>query len=258
MQLPFEKYQGTGNDFILIDNRERIVDAALLPIHLLCDRRFGIGADGLILIEEHPELDFNMIYFNSDGSQSFCGNGSRCAVEFARKLGLIGNSTRFLSTDGEHEARFSLGKVELKMHDVHSWLIDTTFCFANTGSPHHIQFRDNVHSIDLLSEARAIRYNEPYTSEGVNVNFVEDRGDVLKMRTYERGVEDETLSCGTGVTAVALMGHLRRGATQGAFETIVEAPGGALSVRFHFDGHSFTDVWLIGPAEHVFSGQITL
>lgn len=258
MELVFDKYQGTGNDFIMLDNLDGKYDLNKLSIPSLCDRRFGIGADGLIAIQKHADTDFEMVYFNSDGSQSFCGNGSRCAVKYAKSLGIIGNQTQFLSTDGIHEALIEHGEISLKMHDLNAWEKGEGYYFANTGSPHHIVYKDELHSTPINEDAKAIRYNSHYKEHGVNVNFVQDIKGVLCLRTYERGVEDETLSCGTGVTAVVLMDHIHHSKPEGGFVKQIQTEGGMLKVKYQFIGDRFKDVWLIGPAEFVFSGSIII
>ncbi len=258
MVIQFEKYQGTGNDFIMIDNREKNFNANELAISELCDRKFGIGADGVIVIENHESLDFNMIYFNPDGSQSFCGNGSRCAVAFAKTLGMIGDETNFLSTDGAHYAKMNHGLVELKMHDVTQVEKNVPHYIINTGSPHYMLFVQDVDAIDILPEAKSIRYSDRFKDEGINVNFVEPNGDGIRIRTYERGVENETLSCGTGVTAAVLADALRKEAPEGVYQTNVESQGGQLSVKFTFSNEGFSEIFLIGPAEKTFSGNIVI
>ncbi len=258
MKISFEKYQGTGNDFVMINNWENRFSTSELPIDRLCDRKFGIGADGLIVIEKHPSLDFNMIYFNSDGSQSFCGNGSRCAVAFAKKLGIIGNKTTFLSTDGEHYAETTDSEVKLKMHDVLENEFSNSDYIINTGSPHYIQFVDSVNGMSVVEKAKFIRYNDRFNDEGINVNFIEDVTDGIKIRTYERGVEDETLSCGTGVTAAALANSLKLALANGSYSTNVQTEGGKLKVSFTKNESQFYDIYLIGPAEYVFSGVIEI
>lgn len=254
-KISFHKYQGTGNDFIMIDNRESVFDSTNLErVSQLCDRKFGIGADGLILIEESDKADFEMVYFNPDGSQSLCGNGSRCAVMFAHHLGMIGTQTTFHAIDGLHEAEIKDDQVHLKMHDVdqvekigEDYLIDT-------GSPHYIKKVDSTDSLDPVSEGRKVRYADRFKEEGVNVNFVEQIApDAVKIRTYERGVENETLSCGTGCTAVALSIGLEQARLN---EVKLEAMGGELKVSFKKVEDGFKDIFLIGPAKFVFKGQI--
>ncbi len=256
MQIEFYKYQGTGNDFVMIDNRNNVFDKTNLKhIQRLCDRRFGIGADGLILIENEEYLDFNMIYFNADGSQSFCGNGSRCAVAFAKYLGIIEKQAMFLSTDGEHEAWINNeGEVSLKMHDVTHIEQGDDYYYINTGSPHYIVNVEDVNNLNVKTEGAAIRYNERFKAKGTNVNFVKYDGVELDIRTYERGVEDETLSCGTGVTAAALSLADTNKLQEGVI--YVNAAGGNLKVGFKRTGNEFKDIWLIGPATFVYSGNI--
>lgn len=259
MKISFTKYQGTGNDFIIIDNRNLALNHEELDIPALCDRHFGIGADGLILIENHTELDFLMRYFNSDGSQSFCGNGSRCAIDFARHLGMVKQHTRFESTDGLHEAEVFESIIHLGMHTVSQVQSLENHYIVNTGSPHYIIFVSDIAQVDIIPEARKIRYSERYKLEGINVNFVSVDQGVLKIRTYERGVEDETLSCGTGVTAVALANHIREGSGTGNFSREVLTRGGKLEVKYTFcsDG-SFDQIYLSGPAKSVFEGSFEL
>lgn len=258
MQIEFYKYQGTGNDFVMIDNRNNVFDKTnLKTVQQLCDRRFGIGADGLILIENLADLDFNMIYFNADGTQSFCGNGSRCAVAFAKHLGIIEKQAMFLSTDGEHEAWISdAGEVSLKMHDVEDIEKGEDYFFINTGSPHYIVQVEDVEKTSVKQDGANIRYNERFKAEGTNVNFVKYGDNELSIRTYERGVEDETLSCGTGVTAAALSladtNDLREGVIS------IKAAGGDLKVGFKRNGNVFSDIWLIGPATFVYNGTIDI
>lgn len=257
MNLTFYKYQGTGNDFVMIDNRNDVFDKENIKlVQQLCDRRFGVGADGLILIENIKDLDFNMIYFNADGSQSFCGNGSRCAVAFAKHLGIIDKQALFLSTDGEHEAWIKDGEVSLKMHDVEELEIGKDYYFINTGSPHYIVATDNLKELNVKQQGAAIRYNDRFKVEGTNVNFVNYNESELDIRTYERGVEDETLSCGTGVTAAALSLAHKRKIEAGKIK--VNAVGGELQVAFRKKDNIYTDLWLIGPAKQVFKGELEL
>lgn len=260
MQLSFYKYQGTGNDFVMIDNRQSVLSKNNTKlIQRLCDRKFGVGADGLILLEdsENSEEDFKMVYFNADGNESsMCGNGGRCIVAFANFLGIVKEKAAFSAIDGYHEAITQKGVVSLKMTDVSKIEENDSFLFLDTGSPHHVQFIDDVAVLDLKREGAAIRYSDPYKSRGgTNVNFVEvsEKGH-LKVRTYERGVEDETLSCGTGVTAVALAAHVTgRVSSQ---EIQLKTPGGDLSVSFEKAGGGYKNIWLTGPAEQVFEGTI--
>lgn len=258
MSLVFYKYQGTGNDFVMIDNRNNVFDKTNLNlVKQLCDRKFGVGADGLILIENIEGLDFNMIYFNADGSQSFCGNGSRCAVAFAKYLGIIDKQAMFLSTDGEHEAWINdVGEVSLKMNDVESIEKGADYYYINTGSPHYIVNVGDVNDVDVKEQGAAIRYNKRFKEEGTNVNFVHFNDNSLAIRTYERGVEDETLSCGTGVTAAALSLADSKELAAGVIQ--VNASGGKLKVGFKRTENEFKDIWLIGPAKFVYKGDIEL
>lgn len=260
MKTEFYKYQGTGNDFILIDNRDRRLPPENRQLYALwCNRRFGIGADGLILLEEDETCDFRMVYFNSDGRpSSMCGNGGRCLVSFAATLGLFHGEARFQAADGPHEAKLIPGGVSLKMNDVNSVEKIGKALFLNTGSPHYVCFSgQDVRGLDLVKEAHAIRYSARFREEGTNVNFVNTQGDHLYVRTYERGVEDETLSCGTGVTAVALASALDKPPGH-HYGQKVETPGGQLSVTFFKDdAGAFSDVWLSGPATYVFKGEIS-
>lgn len=260
MQINFLKYHGTGNDFILIDNRDmkfNSADTALVA--KLCDRRFGIGADGLMLLQDKIGYDFEMIYYNSDGNQSsMCGNGGRCIVEYARTLGLVKTKTHFLASDGEHEADVKPGFISLKMNNVSKIEMNVEFCYANTGSPHYVVFVNNVEEYNVFEEGKRIRYNERFKEKGTNVNFVEKKYNELFVRTYERGVEAETFSCGTGVTAAALVASLKEVATA-QDHCDIKTLGGNLKVKFkrHPD-NSFTDIWLEGPARFVFKGEISI
>lgn len=258
MQINFFKYQGTGNDFILIDNRDMQFnrkDHALVA--KLCDRRFGIGADGLMLLQNATGYDFEMVYYNSDGNESsMCGNGGRCIVEFARTLGLVKDKAFFLATDGEHEAIVKPGFISLKMNNVSKVEQTAGYSYLNTGSPHYVEFVNDVENYNVFEKGRAIRNSERFKAEGTNVNFVEKKYNQLFVRTYERGVEAETYSCGTGVTAAALVAALKHVSTTETFCEI-KTLGGDLKVTFqqHPD-HSFTDIWLEGPATFVFKGSI--
>ncbi len=256
--MRFYKYQGTGNDFVVIDNRSLNFDKNNIElVKRMCDRKFGVGSDGLILIEEHAEYDFNMVFYNPDGSQSFCGNGSRCAVAFAQKLGMINQEARFNSTDGYHEAKIlENGVVSLKMHNVYNVEIGQDYHFLNTGSPHYNIFKTEVEHMDVVKEGREVRYNDRFKEEGTNVNFIQPQGEGIRVRTYERGVENETLSCGTGVTACALSWAIQNELSSGEVQVI--AQGGQLSVSFQKQNDSFEDIWLTGPATFVFEGNIEL
>jgi len=257
MQLTFYKYQGTGNDFVMIDNRQHFFDKKNTKrIAHLCDRRFGIGADGLILLENHDTCDFKMVYYNADGNESsMCGNGGRCITAFAQSLGVIDNEARFDAIDGFHKATINNGLVSLQMQDVNVIEAYDSHVFLDTGSPHHVQMEDNLKTIDIKSVGRQIRCGAPYNEAGSNVNFVsKNTDDNFSVRTYERGVEDETYSCGTGVTAVALAMHYI-GETEKNLITL-QTEGGELKVSFEKNGKGYNNIWLIGPATQVFKGQI--
>ncbi len=256
MKLTFYKYQGTGNDFVIIDNRSGDVVLTTAQVKNICDRRFGIGGDGLMLLNTNPSYDFEMKYFNSDGREgSMCGNGGRCLVKFAYDKGIRKDSYRFIASDGEHEAEIEDGWVNLKMQDVKGIRFDSGDAILNTGSPHYIKQVGDVMNTDVYKEGRAIRYSRQFEKEGINVNFVDVcDDDCIRVRTYERGVEDETYSCGTGVTAAALVfAHNERGFNRKEIET----KGGKLAVEFDKTGEeSFNNIWLCGPAEFVFTGEI--
>lgn len=258
MDLHFYKYQGTGNDFIMIDNRKEHFDPTNTElVKFLCDRRFGIGADGLILLESYTGFDFNMVYFNSDGrTSSMCGNGGRCIVKFAHDLGVVGNETTFIAVDGEHDAIIKDGLVYLKMIDVLDIEKQPDFFYMNTGSPHYVEFVKNVDEYPVYAEGYKIRNNDRFKKVGTNVNFVESFDDkTIKVRTYERGVEDETFSCGTGVTASAIAASF----TGYASPINVITKGGNLTVSFSTEDQSiYKDIYLAGPAVQVFQGTIKL
>jgi len=260
MKIPFYKYQGTGNDFVMIDNRQHLLSKNNTKlIKTLCDRKFGIGGDGLILLE-NPEVDgddFKMVYFNADGNESsMCGNGGRCLVAFAKFLGIIEDEANFTAIDGPHKATINGHEISLQMQNISEIKQLGNSSFLDTGSPHHVVFTKNVTELDVKKEGATIRYSDDYISSGgTNVNFVDMQEDnTFLVRTYERGVEDETLSCGTGVTAVALAAHASGKANGNTIKLIV--PGGELSVSFKKENEMYTDVWLTGPAEQVFKGEI--
>ncbi|MCM0668359.1 diaminopimelate epimerase [Flavobacterium tyrosinilyticum] len=260
MQIEFYKYQGTGNDFVMIDNRSNFFpkdDVKL--IERLCDRRFGIGADGLILLENDTETDFRMVYYNSDGNQSsMCGNGGRCLVAFANQLGVIDDKTTFIATDGLHHASVNTDSiVSLQMIDVNEIQKKDSYTFLNTGSPHHVQIVDDLEHYNVKENGAAIRYGELYGEKGSNVNFVKKvDNDTFSLRTYERGVEDETFACGTGATAVAIAMNAIGETDQTSIHLNVE--GGKLVVSFDKDNDVYTNVFLTGPAKFVFKGTIEI
>jgi len=254
--LQFNKYQGVGNDFIIIDNRKDVFnpdDSEL--INRMCNRRFGIGADGLILLSDHMDYDFEMKYFNADGYEStMCGNGGRCSADFAIRAGIAGRSMRFKAIDGTHKAISEEGIIRLQMNDVKDPGKINNNYFINTGSPHYIIFRDDVMKTDVDNEGKEIRWSEEFAPGGTNVNFVEKQETGIYVRTFERGVEAETLSCGTGVTASAIAAVI-----SGQFDTDtvnVRTRGGDLSVSMKVSGRNINDIWLSGPATFVFKGEI--
>ncbi|MEJ6791446.1 MAG: diaminopimelate epimerase [Lacinutrix sp.] len=257
MTYTFYKYQGTGNDFVFIDNRQQLFNKnnTKLIAHL-CNRRFGIGGDGLILLENDVEVDFRMIYFNADGNESsMCGNGGRCIVAFAEMLNIINKKTTFNAIDGLHKATIENGFVKLKMQDVETIEVYNNHTFLNTGSPHHVTLVENLKDFDIKTEGSKIRYGAPYNNVGTNVNFVEQIDTkTFAVRTYERGVEDETLSCGTGVTAVALA--MNTTSKTNANEIYLNVEGGQLTVSFEKTSNGYKNIWLQGSATLVFKGEI--
>jgi len=257
MTIDFYKYQATGNDFVMIDNRNGKYAFSNEQISALCHRKFGIGADGLILIQQHDTCDFEMIYYNPDGSQSLCGNGSRCAVKFAYFLGLIDKKTTFVAFDGEHAGEILPNDwVKLKMKDVQNVRLMSDGIFIDTGSPHLVKFVVNLKNYKVYQEGKMIRNGGLFKSEGVNVNFVEALPDnQIFVRTYERGVEDETMSCGTGVTAAAVA-SIQKGYNS---PVRIKTLGGNLEVEFNSNSNNYySKVHLIGPAEEVFKGTFQL
>jgi len=261
MNIQFQKYQGTGNDFVILDNLKKEY-SSLTASHIrhICDRRFGVGSDGLMLLNEKESYDFEMKYYNADGRESsMCGNGGRCLVKFAYELGIHKNLYHFLAIDGPHEAEIDTdGTVSLKMHDVNHVSKYHGDYILNTGSPHYIKMVSDVMNVDVFKKGRDIRYSKEFEQEGINVNFVEHLSDDDKIlvRTYERGVEDETWSCGTGVTAAALVCYHNE---TGFNDVQVKTLGGTLTVEFdRIDDNHYTNIWLCGPAEKVFAGSIEL
>ncbi|WP_177764236.1 diaminopimelate epimerase [Flavobacterium sp. I3-2] len=256
--LHFSKYQGTGNDFVMIDNRDLSFPKENTKlVAFLCDRRFGIGGDGLILIENDLETNFKMIYYNSDGNEStMCGNGGRCLVAFAKQLKIISNSCTFKAIDGLHHAKISDEIISLQMIDVQEISKSEKYTFLNTGSPHHVQMVDEVKNYDVYNKGKEIRYADIYAPGGTNVNFVEKISDnYFKVRTYERGVEDETFSCGTGATAVAIAMFENEITNKKSIQ--IEVPGGMLNVSFDKNEAGFYEnVILSGPAKKVFESDI--
>lgn len=260
MLLTFQKYQGTGNDFVMIDQRtQKYIDHNdQKRIAFLCDRRFGIGADGLIFLELSENYDFKMVYFNADGRQStMCGNGGRCIVHFAWSLGVCGQETSFEAIDGLHKGKIlDKDSVSIQMSDVQNITIEPDQTYVlNTGSPHYVKLVENLPE-NIKTSGAEIRYSEEYKQEGINVNFVKINENGIEVGTYERGVEDETLSCGTGVTAAAIATYLDKKSNNNHVN--IQTKGGQLSVSFEQAGDTFKNIWLTGPATKVFDGNIEI
>lgn len=256
MNVTFYKYQGTGNDFVMIDNRTNIFPKQKTDIiSQICDRHFGIGADGIILIENDDLHDFKMVYFNADGSETFCGNGGRCAVAFAKQLNIIKNSANFIAFDGPHFASTENDIISLKMIDVEQVTVNENSVFAYTGTQHHVEMVDNLTDFPVFEIGEKIRYS--YPNPGSNVNFVQQINEnTFRVRTYEKGVEDETLACGTGVTAVAIAMHKTKKTKSKCISLPVE--GGILEVSFEEENGIYKNVFLKGPAMLVFQGNIAI
>jgi len=259
MKIEFYKYQGTGNDFVMINNLDlNFPKKNNKLIEKLCDRKFGVGGDGLILLESDDNHDFRMVYYNADGLEgSMCGNGGRCCVAFAKYMGVIHNSTKFIAVDGEHEATIEKDIVDLKMMNVEFIVKNTDYYFLNTGSPHHVEFGKDVAKLNVQEKGSKIRNGAPYYKEGTNVNFAENLGNnTIKVRTFERGVEGETLSCGTGVTAVAISAYKEGLLNSNTVK--INTEGGNLEVSFEETDNGFENVFLKGPATFVFNGTISI
>ncbi|MRT93269.1 diaminopimelate epimerase [Ancylomarina sp. 16SWW S1-10-2] len=261
MKICFSKYQGTGNDFILIDNRDKSFPAENISlVEKLCDRRFGIGCDGLMLLENEEGFDFKMRYFNSDGKEgSMCGNGGRCIVAFAYKLNIIKDKAHFIAVDGEHFANISFEDeqliVSLQMQHVSEIENGENFYYLNTGSPHYTKFIANHDNFDTFTEGKAIRYNKRFKEVGTNVNFISGDNNHIQVSTYERGVEDETYSCGTGVVASSISAKIQFKTESNHF--YVKTLGGNLEVYFDYKkDDKFENIWLKGPATFVFNGKL--
>lgn len=256
MKFHFFKYQGTGNDFVMIDNRAKTFPKEKTDIiSQLCDRHFGVGADGVILIENDDNFDFKMVYYNADGSETFCGNGGRCAVAFGKQLEIIKSKTRFIAVDGEHEATIQNGIVSLKMIDVEDIQIKKDAVFAYTGTQHHVELVASLDNYPVFENGKEIRNS--YDFPGANVNFVEQQNEkTFRVRTYEKGVENETLACGTGVTAVAVAMHKTGKTKSKSINLPVE--GGELIVSFEENKGKYFNIFLTGPANFVFEGSIEL
>ncbi len=255
IDMEFFKYQGTGNDFVIIDNRDRSVKLSQKEVAHICDRRFGVGADGLILLQDHAILDFEMVYFNSDGNESsMCGNGGRCLIAFASSIGIFDKRCVFHAIDGKHEGKIDGSKVHLKMTDVSRIEKASNFYFMNTGSPHYVIFVEDVDQIDLKARAHKVRYSDRFKKEGTNVNFVAQNS--ANIRTYERGVENETLSCGTGAVACAIGMNLEDQVNY-KNSCALKTKGGDLVVTYNrISEQEFINIWLVGPAQFVYKGTI--
>ena len=254
--MTFYKYHGTGNDFILIDNRSNLCQLSKDQVAGLCHRHLGIGADGLMLLEMADGYDFRMVYYNADGREStMCGNGGRCITAFAKHLNIINNRAQFIAIDGPHTATINPdGQISLQMKDVSNMDIRDGYTILNTGSPHYVCWVKDVTTLDVFREGKAIRNSSEFLEEGINVNFTQILGDSISVRTYERGVEDETMSCGTGVTAAAIAATCK---STGAFTTNVDTPGGKLQLSFTKNTPTTAvNVLLTGPAVFVFQGEI--
>lgn len=255
--MQFFKYQGTANDFIIIDDRNQQFNLSQEEIAHLCQRRFGIGADGLLLLQNAQGYDFKMVYYNSDGTiGTMCGNGGRCLVRFAADLNIIQEKANFIAVDGPHTATVDADKISLKMMDINAIDQHGDDYFTNTGSPHFVRFVKQVQFYDVKNVGATIRYSEAYQPiQGTNANFVEKvDAQTIFVRTYERGVEDETYSCGTGVTAAALISHMYQGIQS---PVQIKTLGGELSVSFQGNlPNGFTEIFLTGPAIQVFKGEI--
>lgn len=259
MRIKFQKYQGTGNDFVVIDNRLRAFDQISgATVSALCNRKFGVGSDGLMLVHGAEDADFEMVFFNPDGSKSLCGNGSRCAVVFAERLGMAGENGSFITTDGRHDYRLlGNGEVAVQMRPAAPPRSVRGHLFLHTGSPHLVVHTDDVDAVDVVGAGQPLRHLPEFEKTGgTNVNFVARMDEhSIGVRTFERGVECETLSCGTGVTAAALA----LAAEGSEPQTVkVHTHGGVLRVRFRKTTEGFDDIWLEGPAQKVFSGEIEL
>ncbi len=260
--MQFYKYHGTGNDFIMIDSYNENIELSKNEIKSLCNRRFGIGSDGLMLVRKHLKYDFEMDYYNPDGSgATFCGNGARCIVAFAKKLGIINYKTEFIASDGVHKAFINNNIVKLEMKNIDSFLQKDDYIFMNTGSPHVVKFCNNLDSYNVQEEGSIIRYKADFNPVGTNVNFVEQKNNYLQVRTYEKGVENETFSCGTGVVASALSFSINATISGHSINNNIvniKTKGGNLKVYFDKNNDKFTNIWLEGAATFVYQGTFTM
>lgn len=257
MKLEFDKYQGAGNDFIIIDGNDLETELSQEQIEYLCDRKFGIGADGLMIIYPSEKNDFEMKYYNSDGIEgSMCGNGGRCIARYAHTQQIADNEMIFKAVDGEHSAVISYDIVSISMNDVKDILEYKDGIFLNTGSPHFVKFVNDIHNLDVYSEGKSISNEERFAPERTNVNFVEIGEEFTKIATFERGVEDETLACGTGAVAAAIAIYSSKQNSE--LPILLKAKGGNLSVDFSTSDNMYQEIILSGPAEFVFSGIIEI
>ena len=258
MQISFSKYQGAGNDFIMIADPKGKIEALLntQQIAHLCHRRFGVGADGLILLQKCAGYNFRMVYYNSDGKESsMCGNGGRCIVAFAARVGWVKKHVNFLAVDGAHKALIRTNVISLQMQNVTDWGMIAEDWVLNTGSPHYVRFVGNLAKVEVKKEGQAVRYSEQFAKEGVNVNFAEINKKSLKLATYERGVEDETWACGTGAVASVIAANV---AYRTKSPVVVHTKGGELKVKFEITEKGYENIWLEGEAKWVFDGEITI
>ncbi len=263
MTVQFYKFEGCGNDFVIIDNREGKLKITNEQIRFLCDRHFGAGADGLMLYGHAEGFEFSMKYFNADGFEgTMCGNGGRCIIAFAEYLKDIKNTCRFIAIDGEHQGEIitklseNQWQIKLKMTDVTDFKTEEDHFEIDTGSPHYVKFMDQIDDLDVSRQGQKIRYGAEYNEKGINVNFVQQIGKNLFVRTYERGVENETLACGTGVTASALAFAIQNNLEKD--EIKIKTLGGSLKVSFEKNKAGFQNIWLEGPATFVFKGEINI
>ena len=256
MEISFSKYQGTGNDFVMLNNMHGDYNSlSIEQVQFLCDRKLVVGADGLIKLSKKDGFDFEVEYYNADGSQSFCGNGARCSVAFAKSIGVIKNETSFYAIDGGHKAFVVDGQVRLEMLDVTSFEKSKEDYILDTGSPHYVKFLNKIDDLDIVEYGKSVRFSDRFKAEGINVNTIEKlSSNSVNVATYERGVEDETLSCGTGVTACALAFMVSENKIEAKVE--ISTKGGKLAVEAKRNGEGFNDIWLTGPATFVFDGSI--
>ncbi len=259
-EIHFQKWQATGNDFIIVDNRNKILkNLSSEWISMICDRNFGVGADGFMFIQNHQNLDFEMRYFNADGNEAeMCGNGARSIIGFARSLGIIADSTTFQAIDGIHNGWITRqDHYRIKMVDVDVINSVDRGLFLNTGVPHLVIVTADPDQIAIVKQGREIRYSKEFAPDGTNVNFIDNRSDIIRMRTYERGVENETLSCGTGAVASAIATEYMNNSGKSKYE--VQASGGLLKISFNrSDTDQFRDIYLEGEAKMVFKGDIVV